>query len=99
LKNFLAGFLTTLANPKAIVFYVSFFPSFINLGNLRLYDVLMSLIVVTLAVGGVMVSYAHLAGKVSYLFQSATTQRKLNQIAGCILLATGGWLIAKMQLW
>ena len=61
LSNFSGGLLITLGNPKAILFYLSFFPAFLELSNVSILDVGIIMLIATLAIGGVMLAYAYLA--------------------------------------
>ncbi|MDZ7925330.1 MAG: LysE family translocator [Marinagarivorans sp.] len=101
-SSFNAGFLTTLGNPKAIVFYASFFPAFINIATLNTRDLAIILISVFMAVGGVMASYAFAASRSRHWFLSAPMSGNdapkkatqiLNRVAGGIMVVCGLWLV------
>ena len=51
-RCFLTGLLVTLGDQKAILFYLGFFPAFVNLAALSLADTSLILAVATVAVGG-----------------------------------------------
>jgi threonine/homoserine/homoserine lactone efflux protein len=93
-SNFIAGLATTLSNPKAILFYVSFFPAFINVQSVTVIEIGQLLLVATMAVGSVMAAYAYTASKASLLFKSSRAAKTLivaavSFWAGCgVLLAT-----------
>jgi len=86
--SFLAGFLITLANPKAITFYCVFLPNFMDLTQFSLRDyalvtvldisILMSIMALYIYLA---VATGRLAGKHSGVF--------LRRIAGVILAGTG----------
>lgn len=95
LANFVAGMVTTLSNPKAIFFYVSFFPAFIHVQSITPVEVVQLLCIATLAVGGVMAAYAYAASKASRLFNSAGASLALNVAAGSIMLGSGALLASK----
>lgn len=95
LSNFVAGLVTTLSNPKAILFYVSFFPAFINVQGVTLVEMWQLLLVATMAVGGVMVVYAYAASKASRLFASSKAATTLNVTAGSIMVGSGVLLATK----
>jgi threonine/homoserine/homoserine lactone efflux protein len=88
-SNFFAGFLTTLANPKAILFYASLFPAFVDVTSVTMLDLAIVMFVITIAVLGVMVTYAYLTTRASQLFQSAKANRILNMSAGSVMLGCG----------
>ncbi|MEQ8937458.1 MAG: LysE family translocator, partial [Gammaproteobacteria bacterium] len=67
LASFLAGFMLTLGDIKAIVFYVSLFPVFIDLSSLQIADILIIVAVTVVSVGSVKLIYAFSALKVASL--------------------------------
>lgn len=95
LSNFVAGLVTTLSNPKAILFYVSFFPAFINVQSVTIVEIWQLLLVATLAVGGVMAMYAYAASRASRIFKSSRAAKTLNVAAGTIMVGSGVLLATK----
>jgi threonine/homoserine/homoserine lactone efflux protein len=95
LSNFVAGLVTTLSNPKAILFYVSFFPAFINVQSVTAAEIGQLLLVATVAVGGVMALYVYAASKASLLFKSSSAAKTLNVTAGSIMVGSGVLLATK----
>lgn len=95
ISNFLAGLLTTLGNPKAILFYVSFFPAFFNVSDVSAVDVGIIMLTATISFGGVMAAYAYAASRASYLFKSTKANRVLNVTAGSVMLGSGTYLAIK----
>lgn len=93
--NFLTGLFTTLGNPKAILFYVSFFPAFIDMQTVSLLDAGSIMVIATVAVGGVMATYAYTASKARHFFTNTNAIRKLNVTAGGIMLGSGTLLAIK----
>ncbi|MDR7091914.1 MULTISPECIES: LysE family translocator [Cellvibrio] len=94
-SNFIAGLATTLSNPKAILFYVSFFPAFINVQSVTVIEIGQLLLVATMAVGSVMAAYAYAASKASLLFKSSRAAKTLNVAAGSIMVGSGVLLATK----
>ena len=92
--SFMAGFLLTLADQKAIFFYLGFFPAFIDLVDISLIDTLIIIAVASVCVGGVKVIYAFLADRASTLF-SVRIRRLINRVAAMIMLAVSIALIVK----
>lgn len=95
LGNFITGLLTTLSNPKAILFYVSFFPAFIDMQSVSLLDAGIIMLVASIAVGGVMAAYAYAANKARTLLNNTKANRALNITAGGIMLGSGTLLAIK----
>jgi threonine/homoserine/homoserine lactone efflux protein len=89
LSGFLAGLSITLADQKAILFYLGFFPAFIDLATLSIPDVLLILGITIVALGSAKLLYAYLAdhfGRAVDLTGKATV---LNRVAGLVVMGVG----------
>ncbi len=87
--NFIGGLLITLSNPKVILFYCGFLPTFVDLSMLGLRDIVLVACVVSLVLGGVLTLYAYMASHARQLFSSRKAVRRLNRTAGGVMIATG----------
>lgn len=94
-KNFIAGLLITLSNPKVIFFYLGFLPTFINLETLTISDIVIVTTLVTIVLSVVLLAYAYSANSAKKLFKSKSAKRKINIVAGSVMITAGGVLIAK----
>ena len=94
-KNYLVGLTTTLGNPKAILFYVSILPSFVDISAINTNEVVTLMFVITLAVLSVMLSYAFLASKASTLFKSTKLEKRINMTSGSLMIGAGTLLATK----
>ena len=88
-SNFLTGLFITLGNPKAILFYVGFFPAFINVSEVTLYDTGLILLAATVAFGSVNMFYSFLAVKAKNTFKSPKATTIISKTAGTIMVSTG----------
>ncbi|NNG00557.1 MAG: LysE family translocator [Desulfobacteraceae bacterium] len=87
--NFIGGLLITLSNPKVILFYCGFLPTFMDLSSLTAIDITLVAGIVTLVLATVLTTYAYLAGQARKLFSSETAVKRLNRTAGGVMIATG----------
>ena len=94
-SNFMAGLFITLGNPKVILFYLGFLPTFVDLTALQGLDIVVIATVVTLILGLTMLAYAYAASKARTLFQDPSSQHWMNRSAGTVMIATGSVLAAK----
>ncbi len=94
-RNFLTGLLITLSNPKVILFYLGFLPTFVNLQTLNTFDIITISFIVAIILGGVMLAYAYSASSAKKLFKNKNTNKKMNLLAGSVMITAGGILIIK----
>jgi len=93
--SFLGGLSITLGNPKVILFYLGFLPTFVDLNMLSSIDVAVVAFVVSLVLGSVMLFYAFTASRARQLFKSESAQNKMNKTAGSVMIGTGVILLSK----
>jgi threonine/homoserine/homoserine lactone efflux protein len=98
-SSFLTGFLITLGDQKAILFYLGFFPAFIDLSRMTPVDTLLIILIATIGVGGAKLVYAYLADRASLIFDNSNAVRGLNIFAALIMIAVGVALLLKTQEW
>src|SRR5690606_30490872 len=80
--SFLAGLLVTLGDVKAIFFYASLFPAFVDLGAVQASDIAVIAVITVIAVGGVKLGYAYYARRLLSLIRGVKTQRAVSMAAG-----------------
>ena len=95
LSNFLSGLFITLGDQKAFLFYLGFFPAFVDLKNVSIVDTSIIMAIATIAVGGVKLGYAYMADKARLLFQSSRAKKIINITAGSVMIGTAILLLAK----
>jgi len=93
--GFFAGLALTLGDIKAIFFYLSLFPVFIDLAALRLTDIFIILAVIVVAVGGVKVVYACSAAKIAALSKGLPFEPAIRKAAGGAMIGAGSYIIVQ----
>jgi len=92
-QSYFPGLMTTLGNPKAVLFYFSFFPAFVDLANLSSGDLVVILLVTTVAVGGVMLLYSFVVYKAHSVMKYTVSQKFIKYGAASALMG-GGLFVA-----
>ncbi|MCP3899380.1 MAG: LysE family translocator, partial [Desulfobacteraceae bacterium] len=95
LGNFTSGFLITIANPKVILFYCGFLPTFLDLQTLTTIDLVIIVVIVTTGVTCVLGTYAFLASRTRQMLTNQKTIKKFNQAAGGVMVAAGVALVTR----
>ena len=90
-SSMLAGLSITLADQKAILFYLGFFPAFMDLSTLSVRDAVIVMLIAVVSVGGVKVCYAALAASTGGMV-GPRGHHILSQLAGGAMMAAGMWL-------
>jgi threonine/homoserine/homoserine lactone efflux protein len=93
-SSFLTGLFITLADQKATLFYLGFFPAFLDISKISFMDTGIIIAIAIVAVGGVKLMYALIASRSRVLMRSSLSQR-LNFLAGCVMIAVGIFLVFK----
>jgi threonine/homoserine/homoserine lactone efflux protein len=88
-QRFLGGLLITLGNPKVILFYVGFLPTFMDLGGLTTMDIVIVASLVAVVLVLVLGSYAYSASRARVFFTKPRAIRNLNRGAGAIMVGAG----------
>jgi threonine/homoserine/homoserine lactone efflux protein len=91
----LSGLSITLGNPKAIVFYLSFLPAFLDPRRLSSSDVVITATVVILTLAVVLLTYSYGANRVRGLLHSGRAVKNINRCAGTVMISAGVAIAAK----
>lgn len=94
LSSFSTGLFITLADQKAILFYLGFFPAFVDLSTISLRETLAIVVIATVAVGGVKLVYAYMADRTALLVNTGM-HRLINRLAASVMIIVGLLLIAR----
>ena len=86
--SLMGGLLITLADMKAIFFYISLLPAFIDITTLTLTEALIILLIDAAAVGGAKSGYAYIASSASRLASRKAFQhtRVISSVAGVAMI-------------
>jgi threonine/homoserine/homoserine lactone efflux protein len=93
-SSFMAGLLLTLGDQKAILFYLFFFPAFVDLSKISLLDATIIVTIATVSVGGAKLGYAFVADKAS-LLPNPEVHQAMRVVAAFVMVSVGLLLILK----
>ena len=94
-KSFAEGALVDLANPKIILFYAAFLPTFADLGALGGGEVaIMAAIVVGILVA-TNLGFAWLASRARTLIRSRRAVKAINRTSGTLMIGAGAWVATR----
>ena len=93
MASFIQGFLISISNPKVILFYISFLPSFIDLSQLDKTDIALVSVLSSLALFSGLMLIAVGASKMAGLLKTPSAHQKLNRISGGIMMIAGLYLV------
>lgn len=94
-KSFGEGALVDLANPKIILFYAAFLPTFVDLARLGAADVAgMSALVVGILLG-TNLGFAWLASRARGMLRSRRAVKTLNRTSGTLMIGAGAWVATR----
>lgn len=95
LADFLAGFVLTLGDVKAIFFYASLFPALIDVEQVGLREFSIIVAVTSLAVGGVKLVYVAFASQIAGHLRSKVSSAVPRNLGGVLMIGCGSALITK----
>jgi len=90
--SFMQGFIISASNPKVILFYIAFLPTFMDLTVLSHGDIVLAafLTLIGLMVGLMMIAYG--ASSARRYIHSPRGQKTLNRTAGSVMIGAGTFL-------
>jgi threonine/homoserine/homoserine lactone efflux protein len=81
-RAFMASFLLTLGNPKAILFFLALLPTVVDLSTLNLLSIVEISVAMCIVQPAVLIVYSLLAAKARQLFTTPSAVRRLNRSSG-----------------
>ena len=91
--SFGAGFLTTLADPKAILFYFSLLPAFVGMDTLTWHDAVLVMAAATFTVLSIKLGYAFVAARAKAWLEHDRTRVLTSVIGAGASIAVGAYLL------
>ncbi|UCC45728.1 MAG: LysE family translocator [Candidatus Zixiibacteriota bacterium] len=95
LSCYLSGLSVTLGNPKAIMFYLSVFPAFLDLDALSASEVAMTVATVLCVLTAVLLTYSLGASRLRVVFRSRRASRYVSRCSGGAMITAGVVLAAR----
>jgi threonine/homoserine/homoserine lactone efflux protein len=92
-RAFMASFLLTLGNPKAILFFLALLPTVVDLGSLTLLSIVEISLAMCVVQPAVLIVYSVLAAKARTWFTTPSAVRRLNRGSG-VAMAGAAALVA-----
>lgn len=92
---YISGLFLTLGNPKAIVFYLSVLPAFLDINSLNATDVAITLAIVISVLATVLITYSFGASRLTILFQGRRAIRNVNRCSGGVMISAGLIMLVK----
>jgi threonine/homoserine/homoserine lactone efflux protein len=92
MSGFVQGFLISASNPKVILFYIAFLPSFMDLTILSISDIVLASLIVLIGLMLGLMSIAVSASWARNYFRSEKALKGLNRVAGSIMISAGVYL-------
>ena len=91
-SGFIQGFLISASNPKVILFYIAFLPTFMDLNALNQADIILAslLTLIALMLGLMLIAYS--AASARRHLRSDKSMRRLNRTAGGMMMGAGLFL-------
>jgi threonine/homoserine/homoserine lactone efflux protein len=94
-SGFVQGFAISASNPKVILFYIAFLPTFMDLSALTNSEIALAAILTLFSLMLGLYSIAWFAGAARQFFTSEQSARRLNRSAGSIMMSAGAFLLLR----
>lgn len=91
-SKFIQGFLISASNPKVILFYIAFLPTFIDLTALRAEDIALISVLSSIALTMGLMLIAYSASRAAAMLKTPAAHKRLNRGAGGIMIIAGTYL-------
>lgn len=92
LASFVQGFLISASNPKVILFYIAFLPTFIDLTVLKANDIILVSVLAFIGLMAGLMLIAYGAARMASVLKTPLAHTRLNRGAGSIMILAGAYL-------
>ena len=89
----LSGFLITVGNPKAIFFYISFLPAFVDLNQLSMTDISIIILTAILAITPTMLFCAWMTQQVKTLGRNQQSRSIFIHCSAALIITVGTYML------
>lgn len=93
--SFLQGFLISASNPKVILFYIAFLPTFMDLTILSSADIILASVLTLISLTLALMLIAVFAARARRVFTTERAQKRLNRSAGSLMVGAGAFLLSR----
>ncbi|WP_250657177.1 LysE family translocator [Alkalimarinus coralli] len=93
--SFVQGFLISASNPKVILFYIAFLPTFLDVSELSGSDIALASLLTLVALMAGLLLIAFSASSARRYFKSHRSMKRLNRSAGSIMAGAGAYLLVR----
>ena len=93
LSGFIQGFFISASNPKVVLFYIAFLPTFIDLTILTHQDIILASFITFFALMAGLMLVSITASSVRQYLKSEKAVKRLNRTAGSIMIGAGLFLV------
>ncbi len=92
---FLQGALISASNPKVILFYIAFLPTFMDLDVLQMHDIATAAVLTLFALMLGLMLIVYSATRAKRALHSEKAMKRLNRTAGSIMVSAGAYLATR----
>ncbi|WP_434362504.1 LysE family translocator [Parasalinivibrio latis] len=92
IASFIQGFLISASNPKVILFYIAFLPTFMDITSLSAQDIALATVLTFFALMAGLMLIAVSASKAARMLKTPKAVKRLNRSAGGLMMAAGAYL-------
>lgn len=95
MSGFIQGFVISGSNPKVILFYIAFLPTFMDMTSLSVGNIVMVACLAFVALALVVISVAVMASQARRYLRSSNSVNIVNRLSGSIMISAGVYIGVK----